>query len=80
MERNFDRDEVVMQPFDRKQFLRLLGFLKPQKKGMAAALGLMCIAAVTAQLGPYLFKIAIDQAIPQRDFHLINLLGLGYLG
>jgi ATP-binding cassette subfamily B multidrug efflux pump len=80
MQRNFDKDEVVMQPFDRAQFLRLLRYLVPHKKAMAASIGIMCIAAVTAQLGPYFFKIAIDEGIPNRDFHLINYLGVGFLG
>lgn len=79
MQRNFDKDEVVMQPFDRAQFRRLLRYLAPYKKEMAVSIGLMCIAAVTAQFGPYFFKIAIDQGIPNRDFHLINYLGLGFL-
>ena len=69
MERSFDQDEVVMQPFDKTQFIRILRYLIPQKKAVAAAAVLMCISAVAAQFGPYFFKIAIDQAIPQRDPH-----------
>jgi ATP-binding cassette subfamily B protein len=79
MQRNFDKDEVVMKPFDRAQFMRLLRYLAPHKKAMAASIGLMCIAAVAAQFGPYFFKIAIDEGIPNRDFQLINYLGLGFL-
>lgn len=79
MQRNFDKDEVVMKPFDRVQFMRLLRYLAPHKKAMAASIGLMCIAAVAAQFGPYFFKIAIDEGIPNRDFQLINYLGLGFL-
>lgn len=79
MQRNFDRDEVLMQPFSKEHFLRLLRYLTPHKKAMATAIGLMCIAAVAAQLGPYFFKVAIDDAIPKQDFKLINYLGLGFL-
>lgn len=80
MQRNFDRDEVVMKPFNKEHFFRLLRYLAPHKQAMAAAIGLMCIAAVAAQFGPYFFKVAIDQAIPARDFRLINYLGFGFLG
>ncbi len=56
--RNLD-DEVMEAPFDKRQFLRLLSYLKPYKKQMALALCLMIIASAASLLGPYLLSRAV---------------------
>ena len=43
-------------PFDRKQFARLLGYLKPYRRQMATALLLMVVASVASLLNPYLLS------------------------
>ena len=56
--RNLD-DEVMEAPFDKRQFLRLLSYLKPYKKQMIIALCLMIIASGASLVGPYLLSRAI---------------------
>ncbi len=56
--RNLD-DEVLEAPFDKKQFVRLLSYLKPYKKQMVIAVTLMIIASGASLLGPYLMSRAI---------------------
>lgn len=56
--RNLD-DEVMEAPFDRRQFARVLAYLKPYKKQMAFALCLMVIASGASLLGPYLMSRAV---------------------
>ena len=46
---------------------RLLGFLKPHRARMVAALLLMLISSVLALTSPYLIKIAIDEDIAGGD-------------
>ncbi len=56
--RNLD-DEVMEAPFDKRQFLRLLSYLKPYKKQMILALSLMIVASAASLLGPYLLSRAV---------------------
>ncbi len=56
--RNLD-DEVLEAPFDTRQFLRLLSYLKPYKKQMIIALCLMIVASCAALVSPYLMSRAI---------------------
>ena len=56
-------DEVLEKPFNKKQFIRLLGYLKPHKKPMIISILLMVVASVCSLAGPYLIKVAIDEVI-----------------
>jgi ATP-binding cassette subfamily B protein len=59
---------------------RLLAYLRPYKWHVAGAI-LMLIAASGLELvGPWLTKVAIDQAFPQGDTAHLSKLGLIYLG
>lgn len=52
-------DEVIERPFNKSQFFRLLGYLKPYKKDISLAL-LVMVAATFASLGsPYLMSRAV---------------------
>lgn len=57
--RNLD-DEILEAPFDKKQFLRVLAYLKPYKKQVIIAAVLMVIAAVCSLAGPFLMSRAVD--------------------
>ena len=54
-------DEAIERPFDKRQFLRLLTFLKPYKGRVAFSLVLMVISAVCSLMLPMLMSRAIDQ-------------------
>ena len=57
---------------------RLLAYLKPYKAKVALSLGLVLITAVTAQIGPYLVKTAIDVHMPAGDFRGIVRVAVIY--
>lgn len=53
--------------FDPRITLRLLAFLKPYWRQMAAAFGLMLITTLLTLTTPYLIKVAIDRYIAHGD-------------
>jgi len=56
-------DKPESRAFDLKIALRLLGFLRPYRKHMLAALLLMLATSILTLAVPYLVKIAIDENI-----------------
>ena len=54
-------DEVLERPFNKKQFLRLLAYMKPYKWQIAGSLLLMVIAMVCSLASPYLMSRAIGE-------------------
>ncbi len=63
----FSDDEPLRKPFDKNQFIRLLGYLGPFKKHLAVAFALMMIATLAGLAGPYIIKLAIDDYIAAAD-------------
>ena len=63
--------------FDRKNLLRILGYLRPYKWHCIGVL--ICIAATSGVgvIPPLLIRQLIDEALPQGDASLLNLLVLG---
>ncbi|NLY92189.1 MAG: ABC transporter ATP-binding protein [Firmicutes bacterium] len=81
MARNkFDVDEELEVEFNFSQVKRLLAYVKPYKKQMALTIFVMLVASVTAFTGPYIIKIALDEAIPRGDLLQLILLTLLYIG
>lgn len=77
MARNkYDIDEDLSKEFDANAVLRMLSYLKPHRSRVLIAVGLMIIASLVSLLGPYLFKIAIDDCIPNKDIKLLFVLAL----
>jgi ATP-binding cassette subfamily B protein len=72
----YDVDEDLSKEFDAKAVLRMLGYLRPYRARVAAAVALMIVAALVSLLGPYLFKIAIDDCIPNKNVKLLVGLAL----
>lgn len=80
MARNkYDIDEELDTKFDINQFKRLLSYIKPFRKKVAAIVLLMLTSSVLALLGPYLAKVSVDEKIPQRDLWGLALLAIIYL-
>ncbi len=52
-------DEALERPFNKKQLLRLLSYMKPHRKRIAASLVLMIIAMVCSLAGPFLMSRAV---------------------
>ncbi|MFQ5530222.1 MAG: ABC transporter transmembrane domain-containing protein, partial [Gemmatimonadota bacterium] len=59
---------------------RLLAYLRPYWLQVAAAIGMLILASGLELVGPWLTKLAIDQAFPQADYSFLSLLGLLFLG
>jgi len=69
-------DEVIERPFNKNQFIRLLGYLKPYKNSVLLALVVM-VAVTFAGLGaPYLMSRAVT-LITEGQFDGIWLIFLG---
>ncbi len=59
---------------------RLLAYLRPYRWHVAAAVAILIAASGLALIGPWLTKIAIDQAFPAGDLRLLALLAGVYVG
>jgi ATP-binding cassette subfamily B protein len=59
---------------------RLLQYLRPYRWNVGAAVGILIAASGLALVGPWLTKVAIDQAFPAGDMRLLGLLALVYVG
>lgn len=68
-------DEVLERPFNKKQFLRLLAYMKPYKWQIAGSLLLMVIAMVCSLASPYLMSRAIGELQECTTEYLPYLLG-----
>jgi ATP-binding cassette subfamily B protein len=58
---------------------RLLGYLRPYRLRVVAAIALLLGGALVELAGPWITKIALDEAIPERDSSLLLLLTGAYL-
>src|SRR5690606_36325632 len=85
---NVRDEEPVEAPFNWQQLRRLLGYLRPYRWQVAAAVALMLVTASSRLAVPYLVKLAIDQALdpsgpaallaPAERLRLINLYGAAF--
>ena len=71
-------EEALGKAYDSRLMARLLRYLKPYRWQVLLAVFILMIAAAMAIVGPYLTKIALDDAIPDRDRRLLALLGATY--
>ncbi len=72
-------DDVLGKAYDARVAQRLLGYLGPQRRPIAAAMGLMVIATLGELAGPYLIKVAIDNGVRPGDGGLLWAATLGFL-
>jgi ATP-binding cassette subfamily B protein len=52
---------------------RIAGFFRPYRGAVAAVLATIVLTSLLGLINPYLLKLLIDEALPQRDFSLLNL-------
>ena len=75
------QDEAPLQPaLDRALVRRLLGYLEPYKWRVALSLALLLTSALMQLAGPFVTRIAIDDAIPTGDVGLLGTLALVFGG
>ncbi len=73
-------EEVLGKAYDSHLMGRLLRYLKPYRWPVAGAVALLMLASGFAVVGPYLTKIALDEAIPEGDGRQLALLAILFLG
>ncbi|MYA10108.1 MAG: ABC transporter ATP-binding protein, partial [Gemmatimonadetes bacterium] len=73
-------EEVLGKAYDSVLMARLLRYLKPYRWPVAGAVALLMLASAFAVVGPYLTKIALDDAIPGGDGRQLALLAILFLG
>lgn len=73
-------EEPLEKAYDRRLMRRLLSYLRPYRWRVALAVFLLFAGSFTELAGPYLTKVALDQAVPNRDLHLLSLLVAVYFG
>ena len=66
--------------YDGRLIRRMLAYLRPYRLAVAAAVLLLMLASGLAVVGPYLTKIALDDAIPNGDGRHLALLALLFAG
>ncbi|MBC2099299.1 ABC transporter ATP-binding protein [Listeria booriae] len=80
MARNkFNVDEELEAEFDMTHLKRIMVFVKPYQKSIYITLFVILLANVATMLGPYLTKVVIDTAIPQKDMTLLAWLGVAFV-
>ena len=52
---------------------RIAGFFRPYRLAVTAVLATIVVTSLLGLINPYLLKLLIDVALPQRDFGLLNL-------
>jgi ATP-binding cassette subfamily B protein len=69
-----DREPTPVPPERRGATLRrIVAFFRPYRLAVAAVLGSILLTSLLGLVNPFLLKLLIDEALPQRDFGLLNL-------
>jgi ATP-binding cassette subfamily B multidrug efflux pump len=73
-------EEALGKAYDSRLMWRLLGYLKPYRWPVIAALLIIAGVSLLQVSGPYLMKIGIDRYIARHDIPGLNRVALVYLG
>lgn len=69
-----DEEEVLGKAYDARLMKRLLRYLRPYRRQVVAAIALLFVASSLQIVGPWLTKIALDDAIPTGNGSLLAVL------
>ena len=72
-------EEALGKAYDSRLIRRLLHYLRPYRGRVVLAVALLTGVAALELVGPYLTKVALDRAIPERDAGLLGTLAALYL-
>ena len=73
-------EEALGKAYDAHLMRRLLAYLKPYRRQVVFAVAMLVAASALALVGPWLTKLAIDEAIPTGDTAFLTRLGLFFVG
>lgn len=71
-------EELLGKAYDARLARRLLGYVRPYAGRVVLAILLLLAVAGVELLGPYLTKVALDRAIPERDYPFLVQLAAIY--
>ena len=74
-----NEEEVLGKAYDARLMRRLVGYLRPHRKLVAAAFVLILFESALETAFPWLTKIAIDRDIARSDMRGLGLVALAYL-
>jgi ATP-binding cassette, subfamily B, multidrug efflux pump len=72
-------EEVLGKAYDARLMRRLIGYLRPYRARVAITIGVLLAGAAFELVGPWLTKLALDRAVPNRDLRLLALLAIVFL-
>jgi ATP-binding cassette subfamily B protein len=75
----FQEEEALGKVYDARLMKRLLEYLRPYRGYVALAVAILMVASFLQVVGPWLTRIAIDDAIPNRDGPLLAKLAGAYV-
>lgn len=75
----YDVDEVLTKEFHKGHLRQLLKYILPYKKFLFISLFLMLLCSFMGLICPYLSKLAIDTAIPNKDIKFLFILSAIFL-
>ncbi len=73
-------DEIKGKAYDSTLMKRLMGYVKPYKSYVILAILLNIIVAGLGPLRPYLTKIAVDDAIADKDYNTLLIISIILIG
>lgn len=72
-------EEALGKAYDARLMKRLLRYVRPYRLPVAAAVLLLVLASALELVGPWLTKVALDEAIPRGEGRLLALLAVIYV-
>ena len=77
MARNkFDTDEEIEQKVNPRIIMRLFKWIKPYSHWMVLSCVLMLLSSAISLTSPYLIRIAIDEAIPNKNIKMLIIISI----
>lgn len=73
-------EEALGKAYDARLMKRLLRYLAPHWWLVVLAVAILAAASALEIIGPWITKVALDEAIPEKDGRLLSYLALGFLG
>jgi len=71
-------EDALGRAYDGRLMRRLLGYLRPHKGMVAAAVFCLIAGSALEIVGPWLVRVALDEAVPQANANLLALLAAAY--
>jgi len=73
-------EEALGKAYDARLMRRLLSYLRPYRGRVVLAILILLGAAAVELVAPWLTRIALDEAIPNRDTRLLGILAAVFIG